>query len=112
MSNIVRGLKMPQQEEMEDMPIWQNHEQRITNLESTVQGFSLKMDNIESKMDEVGRSVKEEGKEQKALLNRLINHHLATNRFKLSSFWKLILNITGAGGLLIAVVYAVLQFLN
>lgn len=89
---------------MEDMPIWQNHEQRITVLETTVQGFSRKMDSLET-------TVKDESKEQKALLNRLVDYHLDTKRFKLSQLWKVILNIFGVGGLATAVIYAVVQLL-
>ena len=87
------------------MPIWQDHEQRITALEVT-------MTNLSSKMDSVERTVKETHGEQKELLNTLIEHHLETNKMRMTNFWKFVLNITGAGGLLIAVVYAIIQFFD
>lgn len=90
---------------VEEMPIWQNHENRITTIE-------VNQDNISQQMNGLERVVKDESKEQKALLNKLIEHHLDTNKMKLSSFWKLVLNITGAGGLFMALVYAVVQFFN
>ena len=91
--------------EDKDMTIWQNHEQRISALEATVVGFSHKMDSLE-------KVVKDESKEQKTLLKRLIDHHLSTNKFKLSQFWKLVLNLTGAGSILGVFIYALVQFFN
>ncbi|MFD1335751.1 hypothetical protein ACFQ4N_09345 [Oceanobacillus iheyensis] len=96
---------MPQNEEMDNMPIWQDHERRITTLENTFSTMS-------HEMKEVRSTVEKTGDEQKKLLNTLIDHHLSTNKMKLSNFWKLILNITGASGLLITVIYAVVQFIN
>ena len=43
---------MPNDEEMDTMPIWQNHEQRITTLEVTMSGLSQKMDNVEKTIKE------------------------------------------------------------
>jgi len=63
----------------EGTPILQNQEQRITILETTVSGLSHKMDSVKT-------AVETEGAEQKALLNRLIDHHLDTNKIKLSQF--------------------------
>lgn len=96
---------MPQKEDVETLSIWQNHENRITTIE-------VNQENISQQMNGLEKVVKEESGEQKALLNKLIAHHLDTNKMKLSNFWKLILNISGAGGLLAAVIYASLQFFN
>lgn len=87
------------------MPIWQDHERRITTLENTWASMS-------HEMREVKRTVENTGEEQKKLLNTLIDHHLKTSTMKLANFWKVILNITGAGGLLITVIYALVQFIN
>jgi len=91
--------------DVENMPIWQDHERRITTLENTFSSMS-------HEMKEVKTTVKESSDEQKKLLNTLIDHHLDTNKMKLSNFWKVVLNITGAGGLLMAVIYALVQFLG
>ena len=91
--------------EMEDMPIWQDHERRITTLENTFTSFSSKVDNVE-------KTINKQGDEQKQLLNTLIEHHLSTKKMKVSNFWKVILNITGAGGLLATIAYAGFQLLN
>ncbi|MFS0749518.1 hypothetical protein [Oceanobacillus sp. 1P07AA] len=96
---------MTNKEEMDNMPIWQDHERRITTLENTFSAMSHEMKDVKS-------TVEKTSDEQKKLLNTLIDHHLSTNKMKLSNFWKLILNITGAGGLLITVIYAIVQFIN
>ncbi|MBS4207499.1 hypothetical protein [Bacillus sp. FJAT-50079] len=44
--------------ELDNMPIWQNHEQRITTLEVTMSGLTNKMDSVE-------RTIKEGNSEQK-----------------------------------------------
>lgn len=90
--------------EMEDMPIWQNHENRITTLETTFTGFS-------HEMKEVKDTVNKTSEEQKKLLNTLIEHHLSTNKMKLSKMWQLILNIFSASGIIGVIIYAVIQFI-
>ncbi len=103
---------MSEQEELDNMPIWQDHERRITTLENTFAGYSHKIDSVERKMTQVDQKIDSQGNEQKELLNTLISHHLETNKMKISNFWKVILNITGAGGLLAAVIYALIQFIG
>ncbi|WP_163526605.1 hypothetical protein [Halobacillus ihumii] len=97
--------------EMEDMPVWQDHERRITTLENTFSTFSTKVDNVEKTIKEQGNIQKQQNDEQKKLLNTLIDHHLSTNKMKVSNFWKVILNITGAGGIITAIFYALVQLL-
>ena len=96
---------MPQKEDVIEMPIWQDHERRITTLENTFASMSHEMKDVKN-------AVEKTGNEQKELLNTLIDHHLSTNKIKLSNFWKVILNITGAGGLLIKVFYALFQLIT
>lgn len=97
---------MPETEkEVDNMPIWQDHERRITTLENTFSAMSHEMKEVKS-------TVEKTSDEQKKLLNTLIDHHLETNKLKLSNFWKVILNVTGAGGLLITVIYALVQVLG
>lgn len=96
---------MTNDKEMDNMPIWQDHEKRITVLET---GY----DRMSYEMQDVKKVVKDESEAQKKLLNRLIEHHLSTNKFKLSKMWQLILNIFGAGGIIVTVIYAAVQFLG
>ena len=93
------------EKEVENMPIWQNHEHRITTIE-------VNQENISQQMNGLQKVVKEESGEQKALLNKLIEHHLDTNKMKMSNFWKFVLNVTGVGGILSVTAYALLQFFN
>lgn len=79
--------------EMETMPVWQNHENRITNLEATTVGLSKQMDNVEA-------VVREGNEEQKELLNRLINHHLDTNKIKMNNVWRFLITLVGGGSFL------------
>lgn len=81
----------------EDMPIWQNHEQRITALEVTMSGLS-------SKMDEVNKTVKESNREQKELLNtinnRMVDEFFSKKKINLSNGWKLLFTLLGGGSFL------------
>lgn len=114
---------MPENGRDENMPIWQNHEQRITTLEATFAGFSHRIRAVDKKMEEMETSSEKRWKsiekkldegndEQKELLNTLISHHLETKKMKVSNFWQVIINITGTGGLLIAIVYAIVQLIE
>ncbi len=88
---------MPKDEEMEIMPIWQNHEQRITTLEVTIQGISHKMDNVE-------RTIKEGNNEQKEMLNtinnRMMEEFFTKKNINFSNWWKLVFTLLGGGSFL------------
>ncbi len=77
------------------MPIWQNHEQRITALEINMTGLSEKMDKVEG-------TIKEGNKEQKEMLNtinnRMVEEFFEKKRLNLSNGWKLLFAIFGGGG--------------
>lgn len=61
------------EKELKDMPIWQDHERRITTLEVT-------MGELSNKMDRVDNSIKEGNKEQKEMLD-LINNRMVDEFF-------------------------------
>lgn len=90
-----------QKETNEDMPIWQNHEQRITALEVTMQGLS-------HKMDSVNETVKESNKEQKELLNtinnRMVDEFFKRKKINLNNGWKLLFTILGGGSFLYLII--------
>lgn len=77
------------------MPIWQNHEQRITKLEFAMSGLSDKMDKVED-------TIKEGNKEQKELLDtintRMVDEFFGRKRINLSNGWKLVFALFGGGG--------------
>lgn len=81
--------------ELEEMPIWQNHEQRITALEVTMQGLSQKMDSVQE-------SIKEGNREQKEMLdtinNRMIDEFFNRKKINLNNGWKLLFAIFGGSG--------------
>ncbi len=89
------------EKEMDDMSIWQNHEQRITTLEVTMTGLS-------SKMDDVNKTVKESNKEQKELLNtinnRMVEEFFAKKKLNLSNGWKLLFTLLGGGSFLYLII--------
>lgn len=102
-------------EEMEEMPIpvWlRDHERRITTLEASFGMFSQKMDSVEKNIESVKKTIESDNEEQKKLLNTLVDHHLATKKMKLSNFWKVIINIFGAGGIVTTIILAVIQLLQ
>lgn len=49
---------------LNEMPIWQDHERRITTLEVTMEGLSNKMDKVE-------QTIREGNKEQKEMLDTI-----------------------------------------
>lgn len=85
---------MPNDKEMDHMPIWQNHEQRITTLELTMTGLSSKMDSVE-------KTVREGNDEQKKMLdminNRMVEEFFHKKRINLSNGWKLLITLIGGG---------------
>src|SRR5690606_7771534 len=94
---VGRGSTMPNNEEMENMTIWQNHEQRITTLEVNMTGLVSKMDSVE-------KAVKEGNEEQKKKLdtidNRLLDEFFHKRRVNLSNGWKFLFTLLGGGSFL------------
>ena len=90
---------MPNEKEMEDVsiPIWQNHEQRITALEINMTGLS-------DKMDKVDATIKEGNKEQKDMLtminNRMVDEFFGRKRLNFSNWWKLLFTLLGGGSII------------
>ncbi len=99
---------MPSDEEMDNMPIWQDHEQRITTLEVTIQGLSHKMDSVErtiregnekqeNKLDEINQKLFEE------FFHKKRSERETRNRIVLKSLTA----VFGGGGFL----YLLIEFL-
>lgn len=89
------------QKELETMPVWQNHEHRITALEVTMTGMSNKLDSVEN-------TVKEGNREQKEMLaminNKMVEEFFgrkkATHDTKLKIYAKVISGLVGGGSFL------------
>lgn len=88
---------MPEKEGVDNMPIWQNHEQRITRLEITMTGLSDKMESVE-------RTVRKGNDEQKELLNtinnRMVDEFFKKKTINLNNGWKLLFSLIGGGSFL------------
>lgn len=80
-------------EELTDMPIWQNHEQRITTLEVTTA-------NIQGEFREVKDIINEGNKEQAERLARidktLMDEFFKKRKDTRDNMWKLIFKVSGA----------------
>lgn len=91
-------------EELDNMPIWQNHEQRITALEVTMTGLASKMDSVE-------KTVKEGNEEQKKKLDtidqRLLDEFFYKKRSNHDNKWQMLGKVLGAGG----IVYLLFEFI-
>lgn len=89
MDDIEKGLDV--------MPIWQNHEQRITTLEVNMTGLSDKMDRVED-------TIKDGNQEQKEMLNtinnRMVDEFFTKKSVILANGWKLLFSLVGGGGVL------------
>ncbi|WP_277680201.1 hypothetical protein [Gracilibacillus dipsosauri] len=88
---------MSEKEDVDNMPIWQNHEQRISRLEITMTGLSDKMESVE-------RTVRKGNDEQKELLNtinnRMVDEFFKKKTINLNNGWKLLFSLIGGGGFL------------
>lgn len=78
--------------ELNDMPIWQNHEQRITALEVTMSGVSEKMDRVDA-------TIRDGNKEQKEMLDkintRMVDEFFGRKKTDHKYKWKIISAIVG-----------------
>lgn len=92
---------MSDKEELTEMPIWQNHEQRITALEINMNGISDKMESVE-------KTIKEGNKEQKEMLstinNRMVDEFFKKKKINLSNGWKLLFTLLGGGSVIYLVI--------
>ena len=82
------------------MEIVEDHEKRIMALEDQQSKMLLEMKTIQSSQYKIENTVLNEGKEQKALLNKLLTYHLDMNKTKISNRHQLMLTFFGGGGTL------------
>lgn len=100
----------------------ENHETRITALEKNYADLTNKMQSVETGQLRVEKTLLEEGKEQKKLinqqreeqqelLNRLLEHTLNIKKNNAYRRWDLALALFGGGGIIYAVISLVQKFL-
>ena len=84
-------------EDVDNMPIWQNHEQRITALEVT-------QANMKHEFKEIKEAIKDSNKSQLEKLeeinNRLFDEFFKKKKINLNNGWKLLIAIFGGGSFL------------
>ncbi|MCM3396497.1 hypothetical protein M3638_01435 [Oceanobacillus profundus] len=88
---------MTDEKELDNMPIWQNHEQRITTLEVTMTGISSKMDSVEKTVKD-GNDKAE--RKLDTIDNRLMDEFFQKKRTTHENKWALIGKLLGAGGII------------
>lgn len=101
-------------EELDDMPIWQNHEQRITALEITTANINSEFTEIKKKIDD-GNFAQNEKLER--IDSKLMDEFFKKKRDTRNNVWKVIITIVGGllgvGGLVYAISYfAIKQLLG
>ncbi len=75
------------------MPIWQNHEQRITTLEVTTANIKSEFTEIKDKID---KGNTEQSKKLEVIDNRLMDEFFNKKNRNHENIWKLILKVAGA----------------
>lgn len=75
------------------MPIWQNHEQRITTLEVTTANIKNEFTEIKEKID---KGNTEQSKKLEIIDKRLMDEFFNKKNRNHENLWKLILKVTGA----------------
>lgn len=81
------------EKELDDMPIWQNHEHRITTLEVTTANISKDFSEIKEKID---KGNTEQSEKLEVIDKRLMDEFFKRKNRNHENSWKLILKITGA----------------
>lgn len=81
------------EKELNDMPIWQNHEQRITALEVTTANIKNEFTEIKDKID---RGNDEQSRKLEIIDKRLMDEFFKRKNRNHENTWKLVIKVTGA----------------
>ena len=84
-------------EDVDNMPIWQNHEQRITALEVTQANMKHEFKEIKEAINDSNKSQLEKLEE---INNRLFDEFFKKKKINLNNGWKLLIAIFGGGSFL------------
>lgn len=95
------------------MPIWQNHEQRITSLEVTTGNISRDFEDIKKRFDSVEGKIEQGNKAQSEKLeiidNRLMDEFFNKKSTNRNHRWKLLIAAFGGGGAIYLIVEKILE---
>src|SRR5690625_5044385 len=89
----VRGSSMSEDKELDNMPIWQNHEHRITALEVTQATMKSEFDDIKNRID---KGNDEQSKKLEVIDKRLMDEFFTRKNRNHENTWKLVLKVAGA----------------
>jgi hypothetical protein len=94
--------------ELEDNNILQDHEKRITDLEKNYAEVKKDLAVVNNSQLRMETTLLNESREQKILLNKLIDHQFGLNKLNLAGKWQFWAATVGSGGVL----YLILEFLT
>ena len=94
------------EKELKDMPIWQNHEQRITALEVTTANIKNEFTEIKDKID---RGNDEQSKKLETIDKRLMDEFFKKKGTNRENIWKLLIAIVGGGSFLYLIVEKIIE---
>ncbi len=95
---------------MQDMV--QDHEKRIISLVQNYSDVQRELTNVQNSQLRTENIVMSESREQKELLNKLLDHVLDARKFNLTKRWQLTLAIFGGGGVFYALIQLVASLLK
>lgn len=90
----------------------QDHEKRIISLEQNYSEVQRELTTVQNSQLRTENAVLNESRDQKELLNKLLEHVLGTQKFNLTKKWQLILAIFGGGGAFYAVIQILGDYIN
>lgn len=97
---------MDGEKELEDMPIWQNHEQRITQLEVTTANINNEFSEIKKKIDDGNNEQKDKlDTIDKRLMDEFFNKKNTTR----DNVWKLLIALVGGGSFLYLIIEKIME---
>lgn len=94
------------EKELNDMPIWQNHEQRITALEVTTANIKDEFDKINEKID---RGNDEQSKKLETIDKRLMDEFFKKKNTTQENIWKLLIALVGGGSFLYLIIEKIME---
>jgi len=90
----------------------QDHEKRILTLEKNYSEVQRELTNVQNSQLRTENTVLETSRQQKELLEKLLDHVLDTKKFSLTKKWQLILAIFGGGGAFYAIIQIAVEMLK
>lgn len=94
------------EKELNDMPIWQNHEQRITALELTTANIQSEFKEVKEKIDS-GNT--EQLKKMDVIDKRLMDEFFKKKETNRENIWKLLIAIVGGGSFIYLIVEKIIE---